>query len=85
MKPETILTSMRALAHPFAGLFVAATLQLSSGAAFAAVEYKIATASEKGTYFAIGADLAKFVAPDAGIQLEVMPTSGSAANIKLLR
>ena len=85
MKPETILTSMRALAHPFAGLFVAATLQLSSGAVLAAAEYKIATASEKGTYFAIGAALAKFVAPDAGIQLEVMATSGSAANIKLLR
>ena len=69
----------------FAGLFIAAALQLSSGAALAVAEYKIVTASEKGTYFAIGVDLAKFVAPEADIQLEVLPTSGSAANIKLLR
>ncbi len=51
----------------------------------AAVDYKIVTASEKGTYFKIGEDLARFVAPDAGIDLEVLPTSGSAANIKHLR
>jgi TRAP transporter TAXI family solute receptor len=43
------------------------------------------TANEKGTYFAIGVDLAKFVAPDATINLEVLPTAGSAANIKHLR
>jgi TRAP transporter TAXI family solute receptor len=49
------------------------------------IDYKIATASEKGTYYAIGKDLAKFVAPDAKIQLEVLPTAGSAANVKLLR
>ena len=51
----------------------------------AAAEYKIVTASDKGTYYAIGKDLAKFVAPDADISLEVLPTSGSAANVKLLR
>ena len=51
----------------------------------AAVEYKIVTADPKGTYYAIGQDLAKFVAPDAGIELEVLPTDGSAANIKHLR
>ena len=60
-------------------------LGLLSGTAFAAAEYKIVTASDKGTYYAIGKDLAKFVAPDADIQLEVLPTSGSAANVKLLR
>lgn len=49
------------------------------------VEYKIATASEKGTYYAIGVDLAKFVAPQAGIELQVLPTAGSAANVKMLR
>ncbi|MEO8101680.1 MAG: TAXI family TRAP transporter solute-binding subunit [Betaproteobacteria bacterium] len=54
-------------------------------AALAAAEYKIVTASDKGTYYAIGKDLAKLVAPDADIQLEVLPTSGSAANVKLLR
>src|SRR5499427_2955181 len=65
--------------------FVAATLCLQGGAAFGAAEYKIVTANEKGTYFAIGADLAKFVAPEAAIKLEVLPTAGSAANIKHLR
>ena len=58
---------------------------LLSGHAVAAAEYKIVTASEKGTYYAIGNDLAKFVAPDADIKLEVLATSGSAANVKLLR
>ena len=56
-----------------------------SGIVAAAAEYKIATASDKGTYYAIGKDLAKFVAPDADIALEVLATSGSAANVKLLR
>src|SRR5262245_43570705 len=62
-----------------------AGLCLRGGAALAAAEYKIVTANEKGTYFAIGADLAKFVAPGAAIKLEVLPTAGSAANIKHLR
>ena len=53
-------------------------LAIHSGEINAAAEYKIVTASDKGTYFAIGKDLAKFVAPDADIQLEVLPTSGSA-------
>jgi TRAP transporter TAXI family solute receptor len=54
-------------------------------AAAGAIDYKIVTASERGTYFAIGKDLSKLVAPDAGIQLEVLPTAGSAENVKLLR
>lgn len=60
-------------------------LACHSGIVAAAAEYKIATASDKGTYYAIGKDLAKFVAPDADISLEVLATSGSAANVKLLR
>ena len=67
------------------GTIMAAALCLHGGAAVAAAEYKIVTANEKGTYFAIGTDLAKFVAPDAAITLEVLPTAGSAANIKHLR
>jgi TRAP transporter TAXI family solute receptor len=51
----------------------------------AAAEYKIVTADPKGTYYAIAQDLAKYVAPDAGIDLAVVPTDGSAANIKHLR
>ena len=67
------------------GTFMAAALCLHGGAAIAAADYKIVTANEKGTYFAIGADLAKYVAPEATINLEVLPTAGSAANIKHLR
>jgi len=62
-----------------------AALLLQCVAAHAAAEFKIATADKRGTYFAIGADLAKLVAPNADIALEVMPTDGSAANIRLLR
>ncbi len=62
-----------------------AALAAFSGFASAAAEYKIVTASDKGTYFAIGRDLSRLVAPDADIQLEVLPTSGSAANLRLLR
>src|SRR5256885_17214055 len=67
------------------GTFMAVALCLHGGAAVAAADYKIVTANEKGTYFAIGADLAKYVAPEATINLEVLPTLGSAANIKHLR
>ena len=47
--------------------------------------YKIVTADKRGTYYAIAGDLAKIVAPQAGIDLEVLATSGSAENMKLLR
>lgn len=70
---------------PLIGTLVAAALHFQSAAVDAATQYKIVTASDKGTYFRIGVDLAKFVAPDAKIELEVLPTSGSAANIKHLR
>jgi TRAP transporter TAXI family solute receptor len=49
------------------------------------IPYKIVTASERGTYIQIGRDLAKFVAPDAGIDLEVLPSAGSAENVQRLR
>ncbi|HTT10623.1 MAG TPA: TAXI family TRAP transporter solute-binding subunit [Burkholderiaceae bacterium] len=51
----------------------------------AATEYKIVTASERGTYIQIGRDLAKFVAPAADIALEVLPSAGSAENVHRLR
>src|SRR3954467_13551326 len=70
-------------------LFVAAAMAcatlMQSKPAEAAAAYKIVTADQRGTYFAIGQDLAKMVAPEANIDLEVLPTSGSAENIKLLR
>jgi TRAP transporter TAXI family solute receptor len=49
------------------------------------VTYKIVTASERGTYIQIGRDLARFVAPQASIQLEAMPSKGSADNVSRLR
>lgn len=64
---------------------VAVALCLYGGATFAAAQYKVVTADAKGTYFAIGNDLAKFIAPDAAIDLEVLATAGSAANLKHLR
>lgn len=60
------------------------SLQGSSAHA-ASAAYKIVTADKRGTYYAIAGDLAKMVAPQADIDLEVVPTSGSAENIKLLR
>ncbi|HEX2540142.1 MAG TPA: TAXI family TRAP transporter solute-binding subunit [Caldimonas sp.] len=57
----------------------------SSGALVGTVPYKIVTASERGTYIQIGRDLAKFVAPEAGIELEVLPSAGSAENVQRLR
>lgn len=51
----------------------------------AGAAYKIVTADKRGTYYAIANDLAKMVAPPADIDLEVLATSGSAENMKLLR
>ena len=68
-----------------AGVFVTAAICLINGTEARAIDYKVVTASERGTYFAIGKDLAKLVAPAANIQLEVLPTDGSAANIRHLR
>src|SRR5687767_341313 len=64
---------------------MAAALLVPGAAAQAAAAYKIVTADTRGTYHAIGNDLAKMVAPKADIELEPKPTSGSAENIKLLR
>ncbi|HXG49012.1 MAG TPA: TAXI family TRAP transporter solute-binding subunit [Methylomirabilota bacterium] len=47
--------------------------------------YKIVTASERGTYIQIGRDLAKYVADQADIDLEVLPSKGSAENVNRLR
>jgi uncharacterized protein len=65
-------------------LAFAATFAAISGRALAAVEYKILTGAESGTYYAIGRDLAKLVAPSADIKLQVVSTGGSVANASLL-
>ena len=54
-------------------------------AASAPIPYKIVTASERGTYIQIGRYPAKFVAPEANIQLEALPSAGSAENVERLR
>lgn len=48
-------------------------------------EYKIVTAAENGTYVQIGRDLARHVATDANIALQVQVTHGSVENVKRLR
>lgn len=66
--------------------WVATLLLMQSATAFAAtLEYKIVTASERGTYIQIGKNLAQFVAPSADIELEALPSAGSAENVKRLR
>jgi TRAP transporter TAXI family solute receptor len=50
-----------------------------------AIEYKIVTASPRGTYIEIGRDLAKLVAPPADVQLEALPSAGSTENVRRLR
>jgi TRAP transporter TAXI family solute receptor len=66
--------------------FAVLALGLAAAAvAMAQVPYKIVTASERGTYIQIGRDLAKFVAPEAGIALEALPSAGSAENVRRLR
>ena len=60
-------------------------LMLTASAARAEVQYKIVTASERGTYIQIGRDLATYVAPEAGIELESLPSAGSAENVRRLR
>lgn len=67
------------------GTLLAAGLMGHAPLAVAAVDYKIVTASERGTYIKIGRDLAEFVAPAADIRLEALPSAGSADNARLLR
>jgi TRAP transporter TAXI family solute receptor len=71
----------RAFAKAACGLLCWGLAGLSS----AQVQYKIVTASERGTYIQIGRDLAKWVAPSADIDLEVLPSAGSSENVKRLR
>lgn len=70
----------------FGILMAAASLAaLSPALAAAPAAYKIVTASERGTYIEIGRDLARFVAPDARVQLEALASKGSADNVRRLR
>ncbi|HEX5863441.1 MAG TPA: TAXI family TRAP transporter solute-binding subunit, partial [Casimicrobiaceae bacterium] len=48
-------------------------------------EYKIVTASERGTYIVVGRDLCVNVAPDAGFDCDAVPSAGSTDNVFRLR
>ena len=67
------------------GMWMVVAACIFAAPALAQVPYKIVTASERGTYIQIGRDIAKFVAPAAGIELEVLPSAGSAENVQRLR
>lgn len=67
------------------GICVTAVATAWSASTLAQVPYKIVTASERGTYIQIGRDVAKYVAPAAGIELAVLPSAGSAENVRRLR
>jgi TRAP transporter TAXI family solute receptor len=69
----------------FKAALAAALMLLAGGLATAQVPYKVVTASERGTYIKIGRDIAQIVAPEAGIELEVLPSAGSAENVRRLR
>ena len=76
------------IAGPAAAQTPAATPAPAAAPAIAAgavTPYKIVTASERGTYIQIGRDLAKFIAPQAQIELAALPSAGSAENIHRLR
>ena len=75
---------IRALAAISAGFLFSSAL-FAQAPLLPTVPYKIVTASDRGTYIQIGRDLARFVAPQAGIQLEAMPSKGSADNVSRLR
>lgn len=76
---------MHQLVRTCAALMGAWLLLATTQSTAAATAYKIVTASERGTYIQIGKDLAKFVAPQAQIDLEALPSAGSAENIHRLR
>lgn len=75
---------MRKLRHRVV-LAALAALSLAASEGALAIDYKIVTASPRGTYIEIGRDLAKVVAPSADVQLEALPSAGSTENVRRLR
>ncbi|MGE0310980.1 MAG: TAXI family TRAP transporter solute-binding subunit [Lautropia sp.] len=66
-------------------LSLAAIAIAAFAAPASAIDYKIVTASERGTYIQIGKDLGRLVAPAADIRLDALPSAGSAENVRRLR
>ncbi len=63
---------------------VAAALAVHGAAVRAAAQFKMVTATE-GADFQIGRDLARFVAPAADVQLDVLASGSSAETLRRLR
>jgi TRAP transporter TAXI family solute receptor len=68
-----------------AAILCAIVFAASASTTSAAASFKIVTGPERGTYIQIGRDLARFVAADADIDLEVLPSASSAENVRRLR
>ena len=66
-------------------VLAAVALGLHACLVSAATDLKIVTGSERGTYNAVGRDLAAVVAPVADVKLDVLPSAGSAENVRRLR
>ena len=84
-----VIALIGAMLAVHASLSSAATSNASQRAARdatrATAQFKIVTASERGTYIQIGRDIARFIAPLAGVKLDVLPSAGSAENVRRLR
>ncbi|NKI93352.1 TAXI family TRAP transporter solute-binding subunit [Rhizobacter sp. SG703] len=65
-------------------LLLTAALCLASLGAHAAGD-RIVTGSDRGTYIEIGRDLSRLIGKPAGLPLEVLPSKGSAENVRRLR
>jgi uncharacterized protein len=78
---------MRTAARGAKAALAVSGLCIAMQAAHAAdpVPYKITTGQERGTYIQIGQDLSKYVAEPAGMDLEVLPSKGSAENVQRMR
>ena len=79
--------TLMGMAARFAPIVAALFALLFATLAVAAppAHYKIVTGPERGTYIQIGQDLSKWVAQPAGIELEVIPSKGSAENVQRMR
>ncbi len=55
------------------------------GPAQAKTAFNIVTGPDRATFMEIGGDVAKYAAPEAGIDLRVLPSNGSVDNIRRLR
>ena len=82
MKPTSLLFAVGLSLGLSFGLTLAPTL---ATAAPVAVPDQLVTGPERGTYVQIGRDLSRLVAEPAGLSLTVVPTRGSAENVKRLR